>query len=148
MYVQNVLDQFKLKLIQMRYIQIRYIQFHVRIWRFRINRTCGDDCPFYCSGYNYHSYRRPQTTGPFFSGCNYVKIGFGRNVTTGKKTYSRLACYVFQRVQITTGNNYNQKKTYSHLAVSWRLEKITSGKKVQSPLVVGWRAKHKTQHTS
>jgi hypothetical protein len=39
----------------------------------------------------------------FFSGRNYVKIGFGGNVTTGTKKYSRLAGYVFQRVQITTG---------------------------------------------
>ncbi len=29
---------------------------------------------------------------------------------TGKKTYSRLAGYVFQRVQITTGKKYDQKK--------------------------------------
>ncbi len=34
---------------------------------------------------NYHSYQRPQTTGPFFSGRNYVQIGFGGNVTAGKK---------------------------------------------------------------
>ncbi len=86
------------------------------------------------SGHNYHSYRRPQTTGPFFSGYNYVKIGFGGNVMTGKKTYSRLAGYVFQRVQITTGIittgtkniqssgrhletgiNYVRKKRYSRL---------------------------------
>jgi hypothetical protein len=30
-----------------------------------------DDCTFFFSGRNYHSYQRPQTTGPFFSGCNY-----------------------------------------------------------------------------
>jgi hypothetical protein len=49
-----------------------------------------------------------------------------------KKTYSRLAGYVFQRVQITTGKNYNQKKNrYSRLAVIWKLEIITSRKKGQ-----------------
>ncbi len=69
----------------------------------------GDDCTFF-SGRNYHSYRRPQMTEPFFSGRNYVKIGFCGNVTTGKKMYSPLAGYVFQRVQITTGKKYDQKK--------------------------------------
>ncbi len=29
---------------------------------------------------------------------------------TEKKTYSHLAGYVFQRVQITTGKNYDRKK--------------------------------------
>jgi hypothetical protein len=70
----------------------------------------------------------------YFSGRNYVKIGFGRNVMTGKKTYSRLAGYIFQRVQITTGKNYDRKKKYSRPAVSWKLEKITSGKKRYSRL--------------
>jgi hypothetical protein len=89
-------------------------------------------------------------TGPFFSGCNYVKIGFGGNVTTGKKKRTVVWPAMFfsgfklQPEKITTG-----KKTYSRPAVSWKLEKITSGnKKVQSSLVVGWRATHKTQHTS
>ena len=45
-------------------------------------------------------------TGPIFSGCNYVKIGFGGNVTTGKNVQSS----GFQRVQITTGKNYDRKK--------------------------------------
>ncbi len=31
----------------------------------------------------------------------------------GKKMYIRLAGYVFQRVQITTGKNYDRKKRYS-----------------------------------
>ena len=133
----------------MHYIQIRYIQFCVEILRFRVNWMRGDDCTFFFSGRNYHSYQRPQTTGPFFSGRNYVKIGFGRNVTTGKKKPTVIWPAMFfsgfklQPEEITTG-----KKTYSHPAVSWKLEKITSGKKVQSSLVVGWRAKHKTQHTS
>ncbi len=41
MNVQNVLDQFELKLIQICYIQIRYIQICVKIGWFRINRTRG-----------------------------------------------------------------------------------------------------------
>ncbi len=49
---------------------------------------------------------------------------------TGKTTYSHLAGYVFQRVQNTTGKKYERKnKMYSRPAVSWKLEKITSGKK-------------------
>ncbi len=44
----------------------------------------------------------------------HVKIGFGGNVMTGrKKTYSRLAGYVFQRVQITTGKKYDRKKKHT-----------------------------------
>jgi hypothetical protein len=89
-------------------------------------------------------------TGPFFSGRNYVKIGFGRNITTEeKKTYSRLASYVFQRVQITTRKNYDLKKKRTVIQPSvgnWK--KLRPEKKVQSSLVIGWRAKHKTQHTS
>ncbi len=90
----------------MRYIQIRYIQFRVKIWQFRLNRTCGDDCTFFFQVVIII----PTDEGLFFSGRNCVKIGFGGNVTTGKKTYSRLAGYVFQRVQITTGKNYDRKK--------------------------------------
>ncbi len=104
--------------------------------------------PFFL-GRNYHFYQWPQTTGPFFSGPNYVKIGFGGNVTTGEKTYSRLAGYVFQRVQITTGKNYDRKKKRTVIRPSvgnWK--KLRQKKKVQSSLVVGWRAKHNTQHTS
>ncbi len=41
MNVQNVLDQFYLKLIQICYIQIRYIQFRIKIGWFRVNQTCG-----------------------------------------------------------------------------------------------------------
>ncbi len=69
---------------------------------------------------------------------------------TGKKTYSCLAGYVFQRVQITTKKNYDWKKT--NVQSSGR--QLETGKsyvrkiKVQSSLVVGWRAKCKTQHTS
>jgi hypothetical protein len=40
------------------------------------------------------------------------------------KMYSRLAGYVFQRVQITTGKNMTRKKMYSCPAVSWKLEKL------------------------
>ncbi len=68
---------------------------------------------------------------------------------TRKKTYSCLAGYVFQRVQITTGKNYNRKKNVTVVRPSvgnWK--KLCPEKKVQSALVVGWRAKHKTQHTS
>ena len=104
--------------------------------------------PFF-SGRNYHSYQRPQTTGPFFSGRNYVKIGFGGNVTTGKKTYSRLAGYVFQQVQITTGKKLRPEKKRTVVRPSvgnWK--KLRPEKKVQSSLVVSWRAKHKTQYTS
>jgi hypothetical protein len=127
---------------------------------------------------------------------------------TGKTRYSRLAGYVFWRVQITTGKNYNRekkgtvvwpmeaaqiwreiydrkkkgtvvwpaiffwrvqittgkiydrekkgtvvwpmevaKKRHSCLAISWKLEKIMSGKKRCSHLVVGWM-EHKTQNTT
>ncbi len=107
MYVQNVLDQFKLKLIQMRFIQIRYIQFRVKIWRFCVNRTRGDDCTFLFSDRNYHSYWWPQTTGPFFSGHNYVKIGFGGNVTTGKTKNVQSS----GRLCFSAGSNYNRKNT-------------------------------------
>ncbi len=41
MNVQNVLDQFELKLIQICYIQIWYIQFCLKIGWFRVNRTRG-----------------------------------------------------------------------------------------------------------
>ena len=42
-----------------------------------------------------------------------------------------------------------RKKKYSRQAVSWKLEKNTSGKKgMYSRLVVSWSTKHKTQHTS
>jgi hypothetical protein len=60
--------------------------------------------------------------------------------------YSRLAGYVFQRVQITTGKNYDRKKNVP--AVSWKLEKITSGKKGTVVSSCWLEAKHKTQHTS
>ncbi len=102
------------------------------------------------SGHNYHFYRQPQMTGPFFLDSNYEKIGFGGNVMTKKKTYSCLAGYVFQRVQITTGKNYDRKKKKCTVVRpslgNWK--KLRSEKKVQSSLVVRWRAKHKTQHTS
>jgi hypothetical protein len=63
-----------------------------------------------------------------------------------KKTYSHLAGYVFQRVQITTGKIMTGKKRYSRLAVSWKQEKITSGKnKVQSS---GRWLEDKTQNTT
>ncbi len=61
--------------------------------------------PFF-SGCNYHSYQRPQTIGPFFSGRNYyVKIGFGGNVTTGKKKHT-----VAGQLCFSAGSNYNRKK--------------------------------------
>ncbi len=41
MNVQNVLDQFELKLIQIHYIQIWYIQFCIKIGWFQVNRTRG-----------------------------------------------------------------------------------------------------------
>ncbi len=86
----------------------------------------------------------------FFSGRNYVKIGFGRNITTGeKKTYSRLAGYVFQRVQTTTWKNYDWKKNVQSSGRQLETGKnYVQKKKVQSSLVIGWRAKHNTQHTS
>ncbi len=52
----------------------------------------------------------------FFSGPNYVKTGFGGNITNRKKTYSRLAGYVFQQVRITTGKNYDRKKNNVQLS--------------------------------
>jgi hypothetical protein len=66
-----------------------------------------------------------------------------------KKTYSRLAGYVFQRVQIITGKNYNRKRK----KVQSSGRQLETGKKYvrkkrYSRLVVGWRTKHKTQHTS
>jgi hypothetical protein len=68
---------------------------------------------------------------------------------TGKKMYSCLAGYVFQRVQITTGKNYDRKKkrTVVRLLVgNWK--KLRPEKKIQLSLALVWRAKHKTQHTS
>jgi hypothetical protein len=104
--------------------------------------------PFF-SGRNYHSYRRPQTTGPFFfSGCNYVKIGFGGNVTTGKKTtYSRLAGYVFQRVQITNGKITTGKKNVLSSARQLETGKITSGNKKGTVVSSRW-LEGKTQYTT
>jgi hypothetical protein len=65
---------------------------------------------------------------------------------TRKKTYSCLAGYVFQRVQITTGKSYDRKKMYSRPAVSWKLEKITSGKK--GTVISSRRLEGKTQNTT
>jgi hypothetical protein len=90
----------------------------------------GDDCIFIFSGRNYHSYRRPQTSGPFFSRRNYIKIGFGRNVTTGIKKHTVVWPAMFfsgfklqlEKIttgkkniqssgrQLETGKNYAQKK--------------------------------------
>ncbi len=83
----------------------------------------------------------------FFSGRNYVKIGFGGNVMTGKKTYSRLAGYVFQRVQITTKNKLQPEKNVQSSGRQLETGKIYVRKKqrVQSSLVVGWR-NHNTHH--
>jgi hypothetical protein len=87
--------------------------------------------------------------GLFFSGRNYVKIGFGGNVTTGKKRTVVWPAMFFsgfklQPEKITTGKI---KRTVVRPSVgNWK--KIRPEKKVQSALVVGWRAKHKTQHTS
>ncbi len=66
-----------------------------------------------------------------------------------KKRYSQLAGYVFRRVQITTGKkNTTRKKRYSHLAVIWKLEKNTSGKKgtVVWSSVGAQNTKHNTYH--
>jgi hypothetical protein len=63
-----------------------------------------------------------------------------------KKMYSHLVGYVFQRVQIITEKNHDKKKRYSCLAVSWKLEKNTSGKKgtVIWSSVGGQNTKHNT----
>ncbi len=84
-------------------------------------------------------------------------------ITTGKKRYSRLAGNFFRKVQITTRKNYDRKKRYSRLADGWnksritvcrvkirtpiitKLDKVTTGKKVQSS---GRRLEHKTQNTT
>ncbi len=44
-------------------------------------------------------------TGPFFSDGNYVKIGFGGNVMTGKKNVQSSG-----RLCFSAGSNYNRKK--------------------------------------
>jgi hypothetical protein len=62
-----------------------------------------------------------------------------------KKRYSHLAGYVFRQVQIKTRKKYDWKKRYSRLAVSWKLEKITPGKK---GIVVCHWLEHKTQNTT
>jgi hypothetical protein len=64
-----------------------------------------------------------------------------------KKTYSRLAGYVFQNVQITTEKIKLEKKgTVVWPSVeNW---KKLHRKKRYSRLVVSWRTSHKTQHTS
>ncbi len=75
------------------------------------------------------------------------RLRFGGNVTPGKKTYSRLAGYVFQRVQITTGKNYDRKKRYSRVAwpavfsggFKLQPEKITTGKIKKVQLSGRWR---------
>jgi hypothetical protein len=63
-----------------------------------------------------------------------------------KKTYSCLASYVFQQVQITTGKNYDRKKKVQlsgrHLETG---KKIRPEKKVQSS---GCRLEDKTQNTT
>ncbi len=66
------------------------------------------------------------------------RLIFGRNVTTKKnKTYSPLAGYVFQWVQITTGKNYDQKKKvlssrltghFFPAGSNYNQNKITTGK--------------------
>ncbi len=70
----------------------------------------------------------------FFSGRNYVKIGFGGNVTTGKKTTVVWPAMFFSGFKLQPEKNTTGKKAYSRPAVSWKLEKITSGKKVSSSL--------------
>jgi hypothetical protein len=50
-----------------------------------------------------------------------------------KKTYSRLAGYVFQRIQITTGKNYDRKKKGTVVWPSFgNWKKLPPEKKVQS----------------
>ncbi len=119
-----------------------------------------DDCTFFFtvvifSGHNWCLY--------FDSNTNYGT--YDRTKLLPEKRYSRLAGYVFWRVQITTGKNYDWKKRFSRLADSWnksqitvcrvkiqtpintKLEKNYDRKKRYSRLVVGWSTKHKTQHT-
>ncbi len=53
---------------------------------------------------NYDGEKKVQSSG------RWRRLRIGGNDTTGKKTYSRLAGYVFQRVQITTGKIYDWNK--------------------------------------
>ncbi len=69
-----------------------------------------------------------------------------RYKSTFVRYISRRPTTVFQRVQITTGKSYNQKKTYSRPAGSWKLEKITSGKK--GTVVSSRQLEGKTQVTT
>jgi hypothetical protein len=103
--------------------------------------------PFF-SGRNYHSYRRPQTTGPFFSGHNYLKIGFGTNVTTGKKRTVVWPAMFFSGFKLQPEKTTTRKKSTVVRPSVGNWKKIYLEKKVQLSLVIGWRAKHKTQHTS
>ena len=134
----------------MHYIQIWYIQFHVKIWRFHINRTRGDDCTFSFQVVSIIPTDGHRRLDLFFSGHNYVKIGFGGNVMTGKKTYSRLAGYVFQRVQITTRKNYDRKKNVQSgqlcfsAGSNYNRKKLRPKKKptVVQPSVENWKKLH------
>ncbi len=68
MDVQNVLDQFLIKLIQIRYIQIRYIQFRVKIGWLRLNQTRGRNSSNRAPARRSNNDRAParQTTRTFF----------------------------------------------------------------------------------
>ncbi len=51
-----------------------------------------------------------------------------------KKTYSRLAGYIFQRVQVTTGKNYDRKKMVQSSRLTgrfFRRVQITTRKKLR-----------------
>ena len=74
MNVQNVLDQFELRLIQIRYIQIWYIQFRLKIGWFRVNQTRGRNsstsiCPVdrvSCPDMEIQVFRNASSRGPGF----------------------------------------------------------------------------------
>ncbi len=88
-------------------------------------------------------------TGPFFSGRNYVKIGFGRNVMTGKKRTVVWPAVFFSGFKLQPEKITTRKKNVQLFGRQLETGKnYARKKKVQLSLVIGWRAKHKTQHTS
>ncbi len=108
----------------------------------------SSDWPFFPAGSNYN--QKKITTGKIKSTVVWPMEAaqIWRERYNQKKMYSRLASYVFQRVQIITGKDYDRKKRYSRLAVSWKLEKFTSGKKgtVIWSSVGGQNTKNNTHH--
>jgi hypothetical protein len=98
------------------------------------------------SGRNYHSYQRPQMTGPFFSGCNYVKIGFGGNVTTGKKRTVVWSAMFFSGFKLQPEKITTRKK---NVQLSGR--QLETGKKYvrkKGTVISSRRLEGKTQNTT